>query len=855
MKIKKSVTVLAITVIIASRALWAVQLVRMDDAWIVSNAHFQATFDLTRGGVLKAVMYGNKNPFALETGFASVKDGQSEVYSKSGHIRHKPVVQSSAKVLSRVVEESAQKVVLQFSWPIESGGEVVQTVACDDTAAMSYVHDISWNERLNRVEFKAVSSAFQIRKTTIFPEQYALPAVNETTYPSRYPGWKYATDGKRAYGVAIPESGNWSTINRSTRVKSAGAQRVYVGLEGVNLAELPKVGKRTFRHVLMLSSDLGVARKSAASALGEVSRVQLTDIIPEKVHTEIGGGQGARFTLVNNSDKEEDVRLTVEIVSGLDRTLTIVDEELLLKPLQMMPRQVAWTYPKDVEWGVTTRVTLRDGIGRILDYRADVTSVTDFAPAATCIAILNPATCSVEGTEQAVAFGQKMSYVGLFEYYCWAHATWDGERKQGLAPEAESWEAMTENNASRRQRLTKRFIKDLVANCHSNGVHVYSAITGFCNYRMAARHPEMFAYTKEGQLAIYNGKYWGEGARIATAKLMPYSEEAAADWGDQMADSVDMFGWDGCRFDWQFMPSMPNDPLYEGAALADDSDFVTYDWKGRSSKQLWPDADTVAARAVTAWRKAVNRRHPKFVYAVNGYSTDEMFRRAPKHSRAASTHALRLTEYLLNVVTASPTYRSWGEKLTRDTQNVRRCGGQTLVGFMSKLFGGSMGTVYAYHVCHASGEKWWGAPGEMRYWKNARATQPFAVRFGEYFWSPDFLLVPEEVRTREIQVKSAARIYWDQFVYERKSEDGRQVVVHIINVDPDQYITVRQEPSPTRDDVVVEIMPRPGESLVGATALLPGDEPKAVKLEIEGNLVRLPSLDIAESVVLDFVKR
>ena len=53
------------------------------------------------------------------------------------------------------------------------------------------------------------------------------------------------------------------------------------------------------------------------------------------------------------------------------------------------------------------------------------------------------------------------------------------------------------------------------------------------------------------------------------------------------------------------------------------------------------------------------------------------------------------------------------------------------------------------------------------------------MRTVEYFWGNDFLLVPADVRTKEVQVRSAAKLYWDQFVYERKVGDGREVVVHV----------------------------------------------------------------------------
>lgn len=865
MKRTVAIAVVCVGLLVPMERVLAVQLTKADGAWTVANAHYTATFDLKNGGVLQSVAYDGK-PFPVGAGFTATFDGQPAAYNGLGHVRCKPIVQRVQKVEARIVSEDAKAVVLEFSWPLGADGKVVQTVTCDDTAAVRYVHDVSWTKRLNTVSFGMASTAFSDRHTTIFPEKYGVPTTYMFMRGTRYPLWKFATDGAHTFGLAMAEDSNWDEIQRGHRPGVSGwTPQISMAVSRTYLANLAEKGEKRFTHALLLAKTLAVARKCAAETIGEQPRVQLTDIIPDKVHTSVGGDQGALFTLISNSAKEETVKVTVEVVSGYDKVWTVSEEDVTLKAGEIVQKHPVWNFPKDIEWGVTTRVTVCDAAGETLDYRADVTSVTDFAPSATGTAIVNAGNCNKDGAEEAYAMALKMGYSGIIEYHAWAHATWDPERKVGLTPEADEWEPMTEDNAAYRSKLTKKFVKELVKACHRNGVHVYAWITGLCNYRIAVAHPEMFAHTSEGQIAIYNGKYWGPGARIATAKLQPYTEEAAADWGDQFADSIDMFGWDGCRFDWNFQPSAPNDPLYEDQTLTSKQQFVTRNWKGQASKDLWPDSDDVGTRCLRAWREAITKRHPKFIYAANGWSTDAIFKMTPKYSKYASTHSIRLTEYLLDVIKRSPTYRSWGAKLTEDTQNVRRCGGQTMVGFMRQIFGGSMGTDYAYYTCFASGSKWWGAPGEVRAWKhrtgktpadlNSAHATPFAIRFAEYFWGNDFLLVPADVRTKEVQVRSAAKLYWDQFVYERKVADGREVVVHVINVDPDQYITVRQDRSPVREDVTVEVAPRAGETLVGATALLPGDEPKAVKLAVSGNTVRMPPLHAAASVVLKFAAK
>ena len=853
----KGAPVAAALAVAASFAAEAVTLDRGERFWKVSNAWYELEFDKANGGVFSSVKYPKGPKFMLGGGLVVTADGQPESRSRE-HERKKPTVQRTAKdVKMEVFEESAAKIVVSRSFPLIDGqGDVAEVLTFDDTPAVAAVYDLRWKKRMNNICFSIGTLQFSEKTAVMYPEVTRPLGTLGGGPKSRWPGWKYFSDGKRAFGIAIAPDSGWDQFERFIRENTEQWKpSASIAIRNNWLSLEPREGSKRFSATYIFTADAKTAGAIARQACGKAPRVQLTDIIPDKVHVRVGGRQGATLALVSNSDRAEKVKVSVEAVSGLGRTSTVAEEEVLLKAGEIAEKHWEWTFPKNVEWGVTTRISVRDSDGRLLDSRSDVTSVGNFAPAITGFGILNPGMAWGGGAEKAFADSLKNAYIGIVEYYCWMPATWDPERKAALTPAADEWEPNTESNTHYRRHLKKSFVKNLVRECHEDGVHVYAMLTGLCNYQAAMAHPEMFLHTKDGQLCIYGGKFWGPGERFATAKLCPYSPKDAAEWGDQFADSIDMFGWDGCRFDWGFMPHAPNDPLYDGDMSKAKDEFIAYDWRGRSMKELYPDNDEAGYQALKAWREAVEKRHPEFIYAANGWATDVMFKKlCPKYSRLASTRSIRLTEYLSSITSRNPTYKEWAAALIEDGQNVRKCGGQTIVGFMRRMFNGSYNTLYARMVCVASGSKWMGAPGEERYWTSPYRSSAFAIRFCEYFWNNEFIQVPASLRTDEVQVKSAAKVFWEPFVYERKTARGRETLVHVVNVAPELLMTPYQPKNPDRTDIRVVVKPRKGERLVSATALLPGDEPRAASLEFKGNVVKLPRLEEAASVVLGFAK-
>ena len=211
--------------------------------------------------------------------------------------------------------------------------------------------------------------------------------------------------------------------------------------------------------------------------------------------------------------------------------------------------------PEDAKFGIAIRTEMLDESGRMIDCGKEFFSVSDFVPRDLSFGITNANLLYNEGMAEVQNSGFKRRYVGAYEYYCWAPST-----IFGLAPKEDEW--LTGTEAGYDTPITKKFVKGLVDNAHSMGVGVYTWITGLWNYNIGIQHPEWLQYCANGQPNIYNGGIRRTGIRRMTLKPNIYTEERARIWGEEMADSVDMFGWDGCRWDFSFLPSASNDPFF-----------------------------------------------------------------------------------------------------------------------------------------------------------------------------------------------------------------------------------------------------------------------------------------------------
>jgi hypothetical protein len=821
---------------------------------VVKNSVYEAEFDGNAGYVLSALTVGQPRPVRLSVkgGLTFAADGEPEKYI--GHFASKPQVfaQADGDVSCTVIENSPQRVSFRLTWRF-IGGSVTDTITCLPASPL-IKHDVELSFERIMVEANYRIAAYNLGKgdgrgNLFYPDKRLVPGVYDRGLHSPCPTWKFAWNPKHEIGLGLiaPEGQDFNSIKHSMRsLKNDWRDDLtLMELQHKQLRYRQVPGGVKFSFSMIAGGALAEVEQLAKAQLPKPKDIALDEVWPRKLVVKEGQDNITTVALSNNSQSAKTVKLVSKALWGVDREEIIDTRELELAPASTNKFEIAWQ-GKPMTWGMTFR-TEAFVDGALVDSKEEYCAVSNFAPAAAGISILNVGMAWEEGTEPAWIEQLRRGYIGTFEYYCWAPSTIGG-----LAPQEDKWDPHTESQAAYQTPLTKKFLKTLIDDAHSNGISVYALITGLFNHRKGLENPELFQYCKNGQPSLYNGRIYGD-RRFATGKPNAFTPEFAYEWGKEMGLSVDMFGWDGCRWDWSFIPNAPCDPLYADRA-GDAQEW--YDWKGAPSRKLYPSADATAQKATAQWRRGVTEMHPDFAYGTNFRGSAEQFRNFPRHSVEQSTNSLVLFEYLLNFSKEEhSTWQKWAAALTDACQRVRPHGAQPMVGSMRGLLAGTVSRNLAQYVCFASGVKWWEWSALPYGIDQSYKSYRFMTRFSEYYFDTAFKLLPENRRMKEITVTGGPRIFWQQFVYERKVAGNRELTVHLINLPAGDYICQRHEVPATVKNIVVQARPHPGEKVSEAFAMLPNPAPHAIKLEINNNGAVLPELVDAAIVLFRFEKR
>jgi hypothetical protein len=816
---------------------------------VVKNKFYKVEFKANKGYMMSVLSPGKKR-CAINGFFVFSTDGEQKKYIKRYASAPRKIRQSQMAATSTILKNDSGAAVVKLNLDF-IGCKAVDTMTF--TAGSPLIkHDVQLS--FNKIMFEANYQLEGIQfssghgESIFYPDNKRVKGIWISGFNSFCPTWKYAWNPKikAGFGLIGPAGSDWNSIHYLMRGKKEGwgtdltlMQLMHKPLRYINLP-----GKVNFTFYVIAGGNPGLCTKMATALLPEPKEIKLEKVWPQKLVTHNNKDNYTTIAVSNNGKEVQKVKLISKAVWSLANNKLIDNREITLKPGQSHEFKVHWK-ANPMDWGMTFRTDAYVN-DKLVDSMEEYCAVSDFAPAVAGVGIYNVGNCRQEGSEAVWVEKLRKGYIGVVEYYCWAPST-IGD----LAPKEDKWEPHTESQGSYRTTVTKKFLKTFISDAHKNGIYVYAWITGLFNFQKGLEDPSLFQYCANGQPNLYNGKIHGD-KRFTVGKGNMFAEDTAYKWGQEMGRSVDMFGWDGCRWDWAFIPNAPCDPLYQDKIGAKDQP-DWYNWKGVPSKKLYPAPDATAAKALKAWRKGVEENHPQFIYGSNGCANKKTFALTPKHSTARAKKSLLLFEYLLNYSNEKDgnTWQTWAKNLTQDGQRVRQYGAQPIVGYMRGLLPGTVSLNLAEYICLASGVKWWGHAvvpgGHDKSWIRRR----FMVRFSEYYFDTAFRLLPEKRRLKEVAVSGSKRIFWQQFVYERNKKGFRDVTVHLINLPKGDYICQRYKVPPVRKNVKIKVQ---GGNLTAVYAMLPNPKPHAVKLKVSGNTAILPQLDDAAIILFRFKK-
>ena len=855
----RRITILCITAMLAAFNGFAGNVEIKADGKIltVKNQCYQAAFNGGKGYAMDGLNIQGRQLKTLGClKFSS--DGEQPQYIKRYAADPRPFIQSDSAVQCNIIKQGPDKAEFRLDWSFP-GGTASDTITCTaDSPLIQHEVSLSFNQIMFEANFRLDAWNFSSPngEGVFFPDKRRVAGVWDTGLFAPCPGYEYAWNPVTNVGVGLigPQDQDFVSIHYYMRGLKEGSDSDITCMQllhkPLRYVKLP--GQVKFKFFVIAGGNPAEAAKLASAELPAPKEITVDEAWPRKLVTRPGQDNRSTVKVTNHTLSAQKVKLVSSTAWSIDRIETVDSRELELAPGETRQYQFKWNAGKR-NYGVTFRTDAYVN-DRLIDGREEYCAVSDFAPAAAGVSIVTPGNCNKEGSEAAWMEFMRRGYIGVIEYYCWTPNTIDG-----LAPQEDKWEPHTESQMSYRVTLTKKFLKTFVNDAHENGISIYAWVTGLCNFRKGLEDPKLFQYCANGQPSIWNSKMYND-TRFAVGSVNGYQEDFARKWGQEMARSVEMFGWDGCRWDWNFIVGVPPDPLYSKNQI------IWHDAEGKTSDKLYPDSDETATKALTAWRRAVNEKFPDFVYSTNCFADAATLEKYPKHFAASATKSMMLFEYLLDYSQpANSTWQKWAKNLTEDCQRVRPFGAQPVVGMMRGLLPGTVSRNLAQYICLASGVKWWEGTalpdGLDQNYKSYR----FMTRFSEYYFDDAFRLVPEARRLKEIQVSGSPRIFWQQFVYERPVTNGREVTVHLINLPESDYICQRHEVPPVRKNVTVSVMPFQSfssnrvepvaeEKLNEAWAMLPNPRPHVLKLQIKDNAVALPELEDAAIILFKFNK-
>ncbi|MBQ7206245.1 MAG: hypothetical protein IJS01_00450 [Lentisphaeria bacterium] len=824
----------------AAASLLAVEMKESKADRTISNKYYTLTVDNAKG-TLKSLSFGGKK-YLIYGSQEFRKNGEQKTYTGQTASVGTLYNGNNSRQKVSVVSRSADRIELacELAKPFAKS-RLVYTF--DDTPVIRCRMEAEFTEApsdwfytLRLINFAAEKGVF------LLPGKTSPGVPFDWAYYAPGSGWQFAYSPGNKGGLGLVTGNNCQGmeyyLNREEEGFNALAcLRVIPSplrrLTGKNAAEC------TFSIIAGSLAEREVF--AAVNGTGMVPEVGLTLVETAKLMVKPGEKNAVSTVISNASDREKKLRVEVFVETKLADVKKVFDGDVAVPARGAVPFECGFETCESMRGGAAVRVVLSEN-GKQTASRSTAFAVSDFAPESVRFAFVNVGSCHQKGSEEVWSDFLKRNKIGIIEYYLWMRST-----VRGITPEEENWRPMTESPVYYRHVMSKTFIQNFVKRCKDKGVNVISSITGLYNYKEALKEPEQILYCENGQPSIYNGLIYGNKERAATFKVHGYTKEFVDAWAKDMIKSCEMFGWQGYRFDWYFIPDAPNDPLYLNTPSPDWRDMY-----GKTGKEYYPDPDKTAVERLTQYRAIMEKNVPGFIYATNIHANAKSQKRNPGYLKAATRKALLIYEYMLGL-TRKPlhTFKTWSAALAEDVQRARVNGGQPTVAFALLFPSDSVSGNLIQYLTFAAGAKHGGSVVPVR---DQYVRDNFMTRYSEYYFSPEFLRLPEAERKNRFALAPAYNVFFEPFTCSREKGAFREETLHLVNLpETGDEISRTYERVPVRKDLTLTVTPRKGEKIAEAFAAVPQKE-APVKLAVSGNEVKLPELDDAMIVVLRYAK-
>lgn len=671
------------------------------------------------------------------------------------------------------------------------------------------------------------------------------------------------------FGAHFTRDARYQDLALPVEVRASEPVRVTLGWRPVRnmnyyLHQYLHIPARSSEHAPVAQGDLGRVWFDQVGLRAKNQTAGISSVRCRKIHLRRDETQHATVVVSNYTASAQRVELAVEAVTRIDAVRRLGAWSLTLPAHGSRTVTHAWSVGGEA-YGRQVRAVLRRGPD-VLDRREAYFGVSDNiwqlgirarhhvynVPGRHRFILPDPpepvvhylhwsGLCTPERIERWFRTHIDGTYVNVIEKFSWAP-----DQFSDMTPETDTW-----RSGQGTYYESKPMLKRIIRTAHERGVKVttygYGTGGGPPAYEFARRHPEWVCYQKNGRLwqAVFNTKwfedwpgltprdYYSVWPRIQPNFAHPQVLEKAI---DELIGSIDMFGWDGVRYDGHAYYVWGGHP----------------DLSGRVVPSREVDRDVLSTRNVMRTKRRVHAKHPHFAFGYNwGPIYPKRGAKYPKtYAACLGNGGMRLNEQVIMAYRPERPghrWRDYAHLYATDASHAIRLGGHYWV--MCLKHGHRMDVLHQAVLslsarCHLYNF----SLGPDVFGDLAR----FATRYSYYLWDP--ALEPVNAPEQLFSVQADRMPIWRPLVYRRKTARGAQIVMHLVNAPVEDTIgaNTQERVPPVVPELVIRVRDRAlAKALTRATVLsldAPA-EPRPVKPD--GDRLRVRELRLWNILVID----
>ena len=654
------------------------------------------------------------------------------------------------------------------------------------------------------------------------PEAVILPEAGRTAYGHDYrrtPAFLCVEAGDRDTGfcVSVPPPGSKANPDFD-RVATGDGPSLFVYLRGIT----PSTKKYRGSFTLGLGEPQEGPPQWQAME-GEPWKTQapvvIVDVWPNRIIYDNLEDGNISVTLLNCTSREQEAALQIDLERGLTEKESLKPVGLTLKPGERKKVEVPFNSGA-ADFGVRAVVRVLSDGREVHRARETFAVATDWGK------LIQYCLHYLKGYPWGEVQDIRENYISMMHRFQWY------PNEGTLAPRGDVNRIY--DTLQFKKGGSDIWWKQLNECCHKMGIRTNMyyglGLTGpGADWEI---DPAMMTYTQDGQ-------------PLDQASL--YDPRFREFLADEFIKAIDYFGWDGCMLDCI--------TVFNQGEIGEFSFFNYRDVQGRKSGLVMgPDADAAGAAWLNELKQRVREKHPGFLFIGNGTSSGTGF----LHTTGLGPKVYLASEGVMTEFSGSSAgvwsndgVGTWkGMVACQNTHNRGRhtteVDGQTLDKYPHFMYaptpyGGPISTRTFLGLCFANGfhtYTYWPIEALDLRGQAHSSYNRFSLRWGEFLYDLERIeWVPPE-KADFISVQTPGPVLWKDYVYWRKRDGGgRDLMVHFLNLPPEEHTMNNARPPETRRDISVSLN-LPGGALVdGVWWLSPdeGGEPQKLKYSLKGD--------------------